>query len=315
MEKKILITGGTGFIGANLVRKLTSIGYKPVLLIRKNSNIWRLKDIKNKVVFIESEILNKPQLNKIILKIKPNIIYHLAVYGTIVAQQRDINEAIDVNITGTMNLLEASRKAGCEYFINTGSSTEYGQKEHILKETDLPNPSTFYGATKAAATLLVQEYAKSYDMSLAILRLFSPYGYYDKDRFIPSVILHALQNKHLDLSSPDFVRDFIFIDDILEVYLYFLSGKKYFGEIFNIGMGQQRKLKEVVQIIENHHKKKIDISWGKKLPHQFEAKKWEADIDKAEKLLNWKPRFGINEGLFKTYTWFRQHLKLYNSNL
>jgi len=313
MKKTILITGGTGFIGANLVRRLVREGYKPVVLIRKNSNIWRLNNIKNKIVFVESDILNKSRLKKDFLKIKPNIIYHLTVYGTILSEQRNINKAMKVNIIGTMNLLEASRKVDCEYFINTGSSTEYGQKARTVKETDALNPLTFYGASKAAATLLVQEYAKSYNIPAVILRLFSPYGYYDKSRFIPTVILHALKNKHLDLSSPYFVRDFIFIDDILEAYLYFLKGKRYCGEIINIGTGKQYRLKEIVQAIEQIANKKLDISWGKKQVNQFESKRWEADINKAEKLLNWKPRFNLNEGLFKTYTWFSNNLKLYNS--
>ena len=180
MKKTILITGGTGFVGANLTRKLVQEGYKPILLIRRNSNIWRLNDIKDKIIFVESDILNKPRLERDILKIKPNLIYNLVVYGTVISKQRSIEEAMKVNIIGTMNLLEVSRRAACEYFINTGSSTEYGRITQTAKETDALNPSTFYGASKAAATLLVQEYAKSYNIPVVILRLFSPYGYYDK---------------------------------------------------------------------------------------------------------------------------------------
>lgn len=314
MKKNILITGGTGFMGANLVRRLVRDGYRPMLIIRKESNIWRLNDIKNKINFVESDILNKTKLERDILKIKPDIIYHLAVYGTILLKQQDMDEAMKVNIIGTMNLLEESRKVGCEYFINTGSSTEYGQITRRVKEIDTLNPSTFYGASKAASTLLVQEYAKSYSLPVVTLRLFSPYGYYDKNRFIPSVILHALKNKHLDLSSPYFVRDFIFMDDILEAYLYFLKGKKYYGEIINIGTSKQHRLKDVIQMIEQIINRKLDISWGKKQSNQFESKRCDADIHKAEKLLNWKPRFNLNEGLLKTYTWFSQNLELYNSS-
>lgn len=311
MKKTILITGGTGFIGANLTRRLVHEGYKPTLLIRKNSNIWRLDDIKSKIIFVESDILNKKKLKSDISKIKPNIVYHLAVYGTILSEQQSIDKTMKVNLFGTMNLLEAINKLGCEYFIGTGSSLEYGQKTRTIRETDMLNPFTFYGASKAATTLLTQEYAKSYNLPTVILRLFSPYGFYDKSRFIPTVILHALQNKHLDLSSPYFVRDFIFIDDILEAYLYFLKGKKYYGEIINIGSGKQYRLKEVIQMIERNINRKLNVSWGKKQANQFEPKMWRADISKAKKMLNWEPQFDFSKGLLKTYTWFSKNLKFY----
>lgn len=311
-SKKILITGGTGFVGANLVRRLVDEGYKPFVLIRRESNLWRLKDIISKINLLETDILDYKRLKKDIDKINPNYIYHLAVYGAYQGKQKDLNKTLETNIFGTVNLLNAGYSSGIEYFVNTGSSSEYGIKGKIMKETDVLCPINYYGVTKATTTLMASAFSIQNKLPVVILRLFSPYGYYeDKDRFVPTLIIAGIKNKEIELSNPSFVRDFVFIDDVIDACMYFLNGKRYYGEIFNIGSGKQTKLGDFVNVFEKTIRKKLKIKWSSRKSNQFEPKNWLADISKAKISLNWTPKHSILRGTQKIYQWFKKNYKLY----
>ncbi|MDO8609838.1 MAG: GDP-mannose 4,6-dehydratase [bacterium] len=311
-SKKILITGGTGFVGANLVHRLINEGYKPTVLIRKDSNVWRLKNIISKIELLETDIFNYERLKKDIGIVRPQYIYHLAVYGAYQTIQKDIKKTLETNIFGTINLLNAGYNSGLEYFVNTGSSSEYGIKEKIMKETDILCPVNYYGVTKAATTLITSTFSIQNKLPAVTFRLFSPYGYYeDKDRFVPTVIMAGIKNEAIELSNPSFVRDFIFIDDVIDAYIYFLNSKKYYGEIFNIGSGKQTKLGDFVKTIEKVLGNKIKIKWTSYESNQFEPKKWQADISKAKSTLNWSPKNSMISGIQKISRWYKENYNLY----
>ena len=311
MKKKILVTGGTGFIGANLVRRLVKIGHRPAVLVRKESNLWRIKDIISKIDLLETDILNYEGLKKDIEAVRPHLVYHLAVYGAYQKAQQDLHKTLEINIVGTLNLLNAVSQCGAEYFINTGSSSEYGLKETSMSENDVLLPINYYGVTKATTTLLASTYSVQNKLPAVTLRLFSPYGYFeDKNRFVPTIIMSAINNKEIELSDPGFVRDFVFIDDVIDAYTYFLNGKKYYGEIFNIGSGKQTKLGDFVKKVEKVLQKKLKIKWSGHTSNQLEPKKWQADISKVKSTLNWTPQFSLEEGIRKTYSWFKDNYKL-----
>lgn len=303
-SKKILITGGTGFVGANLVHRLVQMGYRPTLFIRKQSNLWRLEDIKEKIDLIESDLLDKELIQKEIFNLKPDFIYHLATYGANQSKDMDFASTFDTNFIASINLLEACAKVGFKYFVNTGSSSEYGLKDSKMVETDVLEPVNIYGAAKGAFTISTNVFSQIYKLPIVTLRLFSPYGYFeDENRFIPTVVKGCLQNDTVNLSNPDYVRDFVFIDDVVDAYIYFLEGEKYYGEIFNIGSGKQEKLGGIVNLIEEILNKKNEINWKSHENNQLEPKKWVADISKAEKLLNWTPKNSLKSGLKKYIVW------------
>lgn len=315
MTKKILVTGGPGFIGANLVRRLVRNGYKPFVLARKESNLWRIKDILTNVTILQSNLLDYATLEKDVRRIKPHIIFHLAAYGAYQGTQKDTAVMVATNVNGTVNLLTACCKHGFDYFVNTGSSSEYGLKKHSMNEHYLLEPTTLYGVTKAATTLASQVFAKQHSLPIVTIRPFTPYGYFEEGiRFIPSVIMNALQGNTLQLSNPRFVRDFIFIEDVIDAYMYFLNGKKYHGEIFNIGSGKQTSLREIVRIIELIIKKKLTVSWSEHQSNQPEPKIWQADIQKAKTMLQWKPKTTLEEGLLKTINWIKKNMRLYDAD-
>ena len=153
MKKNILITGGTGFVGANFVHRLVKEGYKPTVFIRKKSNLWRLKNIVSKIHILETDLQNTKLLSRQVSRIKPSHIFHLAVYGAQQSIQKDIIQTYTQNILSSVNLMEVCCKQGFQQYVNIGSSSEYGLKKSAMKEQDILQPINHYGATKAAISL------------------------------------------------------------------------------------------------------------------------------------------------------------------
>lgn len=312
--KKVLITGGAGFIGANLARKLISFPDFEIFIIEKrNTNLWRIKDIVNKINIKYLDLENSERLSKTVDEIKPNIVFHLASYGVYPSFQTDVRKMIRTNIEGTLNLINALKNHRISSFIYTGTCSEYNEKKSKLKENDPIDPLSMYAITKLTAGLLLKKIAQENNLPVINLRLFTPYGYYeDGQRLIPYIILNALRDKKIELSSPNYVRDFIFIEDLIDVFLRIMkSNYSYQGEIFNIGSGKQYRIKEVVSIVEKLLGKKLDVSYGARSSYYQEPKALIADNSKAKTAFNWRINHDFKSGIAKTIDWFRENKKFY----
>ncbi len=308
--KKILITGGTGFIGSNFVRKFLELGEEVHLIVRHESNFWRIDDIKDKLKFHYVDLLDAAEVEKLINELKPEIILHFATYGAYQGKQQDVKLTVDTNLSGTINLVNAASKIKFDCFINTGSSSEYGEKDYPMKETDILEPNNLYGVTKAAATMYAQFMAKEKDLPITTIRLFSPYGYFeDSRRLMPSLMRAVLNGEKFESPSPSIIRDFIFIEDVVSAYLRAIERiDSIKGNIFNIASGKQYSIGEVVKVIEKVSGQKIKADYGNIFSKQIEPKKWVANIGKAEKLLNWSPKNSLEDGLLKL--WNKEKAKL-----
>ena len=314
MKKNILITGGTGFVGANFVHRLVKEGYKPTVFIRKESNLWRLKNILTKIKIVQTDLLNTKLLSQQVRKIKPTHIFHLAAYGTRQSVQKDTVKTYTQNILSAINMMEVCCKQGFQQYVNIGSSSEYGLKKSAMKEQDILQPINHYGATKAAISLAASVFGTTYKLSISTVRLFSPYGYWeDRRRFIPTLILNAIRGQAAELSSPSYVRDFIFIDDVVSAFMHFLTSKKQYNEVFNIGSGKQYTLQQVVDEVQTLSKSKLKVSWNNRSSNQLEPAFWKADISKTKKILKWKPTTSLKQGLQKTYKWILENKNLYEA--
>jgi len=313
--KNILVTGATGFVGANLVRRLIKNKNKIHIILRKTSDTWRINDVKEKLNIYYADLNNNKELNKVIQRIKPNIIYHLATYGSYPFHRENSLKILETNILGTYNLLNACIDYGFNAFINIGSSSEYGVKSNPMSENDLLEPNSYYGVAKASQTLLCQSLAKNNNLPIVNLRLFSPYGPYEEPtRLIPILINSCLIGKDLNLVSKKTVRDFNFIDDIVDAFLKTASNaNKLSGEILNIANGKQRTLEEVVSLIINLTKSKSKLNWGGMKDYSPETGIWEADISKAKKLLKWQPNYDLERGIKETINWFKKNRNKYRN--
>jgi len=311
MDKKVLITGASGFVGSCLARRLLKENYKIHIITRETTNLWRLQDVLKDIEIHNVDLLHSEEIAKLASTISVDNVYHLATYGGY-HFQNSVEDVINTNVIGTFNLFREFSKKGIEMFVNTSSSSEYGEKFEPMHEEMRVEPNNMYGASKAAGTIICSTYAKINKLPLVTFRLFSPYGYYDaKTRLIPTVITSCLRGQEIKLSSKNSKRDFIFIDDVVDAYLATSKVIDSYGEIFNIGSGLQYTTEEIVNNILNLIGKEVKVNWEPNLDRQYEPLMWVSDNKVAYEKLNWKPNVDIRVGLNNTINWFRDNLEFY----
>lgn len=310
--EKVLITGANGFVGANLARRLLENHYEVHILTRKTSDLWRLNDLLPQMHRHIVDLLDKEKLNEIVANINPDHIVHLAIFGGL-PKQVDVMRTVDVNFIGTINLVEASEQIHYKTFINGGSSSEYGMKTLPMREMDICEPINIYGVTKAAATLYCQSIAKQYNKNIGTIRLFSPFGdYEEKGRLFPELILNAIENKPILLANPLAVRDFIYIEDVIALFLEIISQKKNIrGEIFNCGLGVQHSVGEVTEKILQMTHSSSNVTFGAVAGRLSDSNTWVADMSKTTSYFDWKCEVNFDKSLEKACHWFSVNRHLY----
>src|SRR5689334_21363314 len=160
MVRRVIVTGATGFVGANLSRRLLRDGHDIHLLVRQGYAPWRVADICNVVQLHEVDLADRSVLSRVLATIRPDWIFHLAAYGAY-SSQTDLYRIVETNFLGTINLVEACLPGGFDAFVNTGSSSEYGFKDHAPPEHDWLEPNSHYAVAKASATLFCRYTAQS----------------------------------------------------------------------------------------------------------------------------------------------------------
>jgi nucleoside-diphosphate-sugar epimerase len=308
------ITGATGFIGANLTRALLKNNITVHVLQHDKKISWRLKDIYHLLTTHYADISDYNSLVKILKKIRPDYILHLAAYGAY-HYQTDLNKIVQTNIIGTKNLLEASKNIPYKCFINTGSSSEYGFKGDAMKETDFCDPVSYYAATKLAATGLCKVFANMNNKPIITFRLFSVYGPYEEPtRFIPTIMKALIKKEQINLTPGKQRRDFIYVGDVCAAYIAALSFEnKLKGEVFNIGTGNEFTNDEIVKKLFSVVHKKTTVSKGTYPKRSWDTSHWVADTSHIKKTLMWKPVYTLDNGLASTYSWFEEFINLYNN--
>lgn len=308
---KVLVTGATGFVGACLTRRLLGMGHEIHAFVRQTANQWRIADIAPQIVRHDVDLRDAHAVEQTLQSIRPDNIFHLATYGGFSFQQ-DVAAIYAANFQGTVNLVHACQKVGFDRFIHTGSSSEYGMKTEPMRETDLLEPLGDYAVSKAAATLFCRSEALLKGLPIVTLRIFSPYGPWDDpQRLIPYVISSLLNGSVPALSSPASVRDYIFIDDVIEAYLAVMDTPVTAGEIYNVGSGVQTGIGQVVDRIVSAVDNGITARWGTEPPRRPEPAVWVADSGKLKGHFNWQATTGLEDGLQQTISWMSGHLASY----
>ncbi len=312
-DKISLITGAGGFIGANLVYRLLSLGHKVHVLVLPGSNLWRLQPAIPRIALHKIDINNYNKVKNILKKTEPTNIFHLVHYGGN-AGQNNLNKIRQVIIEGTATLYNACVGIdSIKSIVNSGTSSEYGKKSEPMREDMLLEPNTEYATAKAWATLYGQHCAREKKLPIKTARLFSVYGSYEhRNRFMTEVILACLRGVNPRLADAKTVRDFVYISDAVDA-LITISERGKSGGVYNIGFGKERSLKEAVSIIVKNTGFRGDLHWGSYESRSFDTTKWQADTAYTEKELNWKAKIDLEKGIKKTISWFKKNIRLYEN--
>lgn len=302
--KKVLITGASGFVGGNLARKLIREGHRVYLLLRPGFASWRIEEIKKEVNIELVDLTDEKRLTSIVKQIKPDWVFHLAVYGAY-SQQHEMNRMIETNIRGTWYLLRACLKANVEVMVNTSSSSEYGFNSDAPSEKVTVTPNSDYAVTKTVATLLCNYFANRHQLYIPTVRLYSVYGPYEEpSRLMPTLLTHAQAGKWPPLVDPETARDFIYVGDVCDVFLKVTRRRsKEWAPIYNVGTGKQVRLKQLVNIVQKMFQIKEKPQWSTMDQRQWDTTIWRANIAKLHRDYNWKPRYSLTAGLQETNEW------------
>ena len=306
MAKRVLVTGGTGFVGANLARRLLREGHEVHLIVRPESRLWRIDEVQRELRLHQGNLQDPAQLDRVLGEIRPQWIFHLSAYGAY-WWESDLDEMIRTNYLGTVNLVRAALKPGFEAFLNTGSSSEYGYKDFAPHEQEWLEPNSHYAVTKASASLFCRYTAQSLKTPIMTLRLYSVYGpFEDPNRLIPTLIVHGLAGRLPPLVHPDTARDFVFVDDVTTAYLQAAqSPPSEWGAVLNVASGKQTTLRQAVETAQLVMEITEKPNWASVPNRQWDTRTWVANIQRIKKDLGWEPSFSFESGLKRTVEWFK----------
>jgi len=305
--KRALITGASGFVGANLVRRLLRDGHETHLLVRPSYETWRLQDVARHTRIHEANLEEKETVFGLVNAIKPDWIFHLAAYGAY-SKQTGIERMLATNLLGCVALLDASARVGIEAFVQTGSSSEYGYKDHPSSEDELLEPNSDYAITKAAATHYCGHTARKLNINAVTVRLYSIYGpYEDPSRLIPTLLMHGLRGGLPPLVSPHIGRDFVYVDDAVEAILRVAAAPDVpRGKIYNICSGVQSNLAQIVDIARKILAIGVEPSWSTMPARSWDTDRWVGSPERMFTEIGWRAKTSLEAGLRTTAAWLSQ---------
>ena len=323
--KKIIVTGGLGFIGSNLIGLLLKKNYTVINIdkVSYSSSFYNVKEFKNSknYKFIKCDIKDK-KLKKIILKYKPNIIFNLAAETHVDRSIDNPKNFIDSNILGVYNLLECFKgfsKKNRTKLIHISTDEVYGDVLRGRASENYPyNPSSPYAASKAASDHLVSSYVKTYKIPAIITNCSNNYGpKQHPEKLIPKLIYNILNNKNLPIYGKGInSREWIFVEDHCNA-LYKISKNGKIGNFYNIGSNKDVTNIKISQNLLKLAKLKFKV--GKNVKIKFVKDRPGHDIryalnsKKILKELKWRPETKFKIGLLKTFNWYLENLSYYSS--
>ena len=304
---RAVVTGGSGFVGANLVRRLLAEGHEVHLLLRPGHAAWRLEDLARDVAVHFVELEDASTVEATMLAIRPEWIFHLAAHGAY-SWQTDLAAMVATNVTGTMNLARAAVRCGAAVLVNAGSSSEYGLKDYAPDEDEPLEPNSAYAVTKAAASSFCRMTARAEGVPMPTLRLYSVYGSWeDPGRLVPALLRAALAGTWPPLANPETARDFVFVDDACDAFLRAAHGPwPDPGVIWNVGSGRQTTLREIVDTTRSVFFVESEPVWGSMPGRDWDTTVWVADPRRIAADLGWQANTSLADGLLATATWLRE---------
>ena len=311
----IIVTGGLGFIGSNLIKLLEKKNYYIINIdkINYSSNVKNIPDNIQNYKFYKEDINNRTAIKNIINKYNPKIIYNLAAETHVDRSIDDPKNFINSNILGIYNLLEVIRSLKKKIkFIQISTDEVYGDIENKKnsKELDTYNPSSPYAASKASGDLLIKSYIRTYKISAIITNCCNNYGPNQyPEKLIPTIIYNLIRKEKIPIyGSGKNIREWIYVEDHCKALIK-IGQKGLIGENYNIGSGKTFNNIEIAKIIikifseiKNKYQYKGKIKFVKDRPgHDV---KYSLNSDKIKEELNWKCETNFNVGIKKTIDWY-----------
>jgi UDP-N-acetylglucosamine/UDP-N-acetylgalactosamine 4-epimerase len=321
-EKKILVTGGAGFIGSNLIEVLLEKRNRVVCLDNfatgKRENLTAFLNNTN-FTLIEGDIRNLEDCKKAVAGV--DYVLHQSALGSVPRSISDPIATDGVNIGGFLNMLVASRDAGVKRFVYAASSSTYGDSKSLPKVEDvIGKPLSPYAITKYVNELYADTFYRTYGFETIGLRYFNVFGRKQDPNGAYAAVIPKFVNQLINYESPvingdgEYSRDFTYIDNVIQMNLLALTSEnpEAINQVYNTAFGQRATLNDLVISLKNYlgeydpKIKEVRIIYGPNrigdIPHSM------ASIEKAQKLLNYQPQFSLQNGLMEAVKWYWENL-------
>jgi nucleoside-diphosphate-sugar epimerase len=304
-RRRVLITGGSGFVGASLALARVAAGDDVHLLVRRDSNLWRLAKIAGQFAAHQADLRDARGVRQAVLDCQPEVIYHLAMYGGYPGQtERTVT--LETNVLGFAHLLEALESLDYRALINAGTSWEYGPRRGPIAETARLDPRTDYAVSKASAAMLCRAESLR-GRPVATVRIFTTYGpRANPGMLIPYVMGCCLRGETPHVTSGGQCRDFVHVDDVVALLEAAVAVARPEGPILHAGTGQARSVRSVVAtILAVCGQAHVQAEFGAESLRPDEPRGCVADIRRTTEITGWRPRVDLRTGLQRTWASLR----------
>jgi nucleoside-diphosphate-sugar epimerase len=310
-QSRVLVTGGSGFIGSHLVHRLLGEG-ATVGVTARYGNVMkneRLRDCWDRIMVLEADLRNRGALAAV-RQFAPQVVFHLAAYNHVGESFRQVEECFDVNAKGTANLLDACE--GVDTFVYMSTSEVYGYQAGVpFVETMCPEPISPYAITKYAGELYCRMKQRTGGRpSVRVVRPFNTFGPYQSAKaIIPELILNCLLGKPIRTTKGEQTREFNYVSNVVDGLLLAASHPGPLPEVLNLAAGEEVAIRDLVGTIAKLTQTTSPIEIGAIPYRPTEIWRMYADSSRARDQLGWKPAVSLEEGLKTTVEWFRGYLR------
>lgn len=306
---RFVITGGAGFIGSNTVDELVRRGHSVVVLDDLSSGKEEnLAEIRTKITLIKGSITDIEVVRKAMHEAE--YVIHLAARTSVPKSVKDPIETNRINIDGTLNVLVAARDAKVKRIVFAASSSAYGETPTLPKNEKMePQPISPYGVTKYVGELYAQTFGRCYGLENVSLRYFNIFGPRQEPTSPYSGVLAKFCTAFLEDTQPvifgdgEQTRDFTYVDNAVRANLLACEAPNVSGRVFNVGVGGRFSLKHTVMLLNNISGKKLEPKYEP--ARDGDIRDSQADISQARELLGYEPSIAFDEGLRRTFEWYR----------
>jgi NAD dependent epimerase/dehydratase len=322
-DKKVLVTGAGGFIGSHLVERLAELGAKVRAFVRYNSRNDRglleilPEHVQRQIEVIAGDLRDPGSVRAAVKDVQT--VFHLGASIAIPYSYVNPRDAIETNVIGTLNVLNAVRDYEVEKMLQTSSSEVYGTALYCPIDEKHPlQAQSPYAASKIASDKLAESFHLSYGLPVATIRPFNTYGPRQSARaVIPAIITQVLSFGIVSLGSLYPTRDFLFVEDTVDGFIKMAESPLTVGEVVNVGTGIEISIDDLARKIMFIIGKETQIiSRNDRIrPLASEVKRLVADNTKAKKLTGWEPKISLDEGLDRTIKWISKSLDRYKVDI
>jgi nucleoside-diphosphate-sugar epimerase/glycosyltransferase involved in cell wall biosynthesis len=305
LKGPVLVLGGGGFVGANLVQRLLQTRSDVIAVVRRLP-AWRLANLDSKQL-IEVDLTSVAEMRHMLDAVRPRTVFDCSSYGAY-SFETDSELIYRTNFNSLVTLVELLDKNLLASFVHAGSSSEYGSNSAGPNEAGPLLPNSDYAVSKAAAALLIAYAGKTLGLPIVNLRLYSVYGpLEDASRLIPNLVKHGIEGRYPPFVSPETSRDFVYVGDVCEAFLISATRltPELYGESFNIGGGVRIKIRDLAETARGVFGIEQPAEFGSMHGRSWDLEEWYAAPAKAASLLGWSATTSLAEGLRRTAEWVR----------